>query len=222
MRRAHHILLLGPDRPLRAALAEQFSADPDLRVSVGEAGLAEVASVDAAVVLALPDVAAALPDQGLNGPIFLLGEARDGGDAVTSVPLPLRYAQFAATLRAKLRAHEHSDDGARGFSGYLLRAADRVLETPGGEIIRLTDKEADILRYLHRAAGAPVAREALLGEVWGYQSGVTTHTLETHVYRLRQKIEPQMGKTRLLLTVEGGYRLAMEAAVDDGPPTRSL
>jgi len=76
--------------------------------------------------------------------------------------------------------------------------------------IRLTEKETNILKYLYRAGGKPVAREELLEEVWGYNSGVTTHTLETHVYRLRQKIEPERGTATLLMTEPGGYRLAMD------------
>jgi DNA-binding response OmpR family regulator len=75
-----------------------------------------------------------------------------------------------------------------------------------GKKIRLTDKETNILKYLYRAGGKVVSREELLTEVWGYNAGVTTHTLETHVYRLRQKIEPDPS-ARLLMTEAGGYRL---------------
>jgi DNA-binding response OmpR family regulator len=72
--------------------------------------------------------------------------------------------------------------------------------------IRLTEKETAILKYLYRI-GAVVDRDTLLGEVWGYNAGVSTHTLETHVYRLRQKIEPDPSKVTLLVTEAGGYRL---------------
>ena len=81
------------------------------------------------------------------------------------------------------------------------------METGRNRKIRLTEKEAAILKYLYRAAGKPVPRQTLLNEVWGYNSAVTTHTLETHIYRLRQKIEPDPNDTRLLLTEGGGYRL---------------
>jgi len=73
---------------------------------------------------------------------------------------------------------------------------------------RLTDKERDILHVLHQNAGKSVSRVTLLQEVWGYVDGVETHTLETHIYRLRQKIEPDPSIARLLMTEAGGYRLA--------------
>jgi DNA-binding response OmpR family regulator len=73
--------------------------------------------------------------------------------------------------------------------------------------VRLTDKETAILRYLYRAGQKPVSREILLQEVWGYNSGVTTHTLETHIYRLRQKIERDPANAALLVTEAGGYKL---------------
>jgi DNA-binding response OmpR family regulator len=81
------------------------------------------------------------------------------------------------------------------------------------ERIRLTDKETAILKFLYRAAGKPVARQVLLNEVWGYNAAVTTHTLETHVYRLRQKIEADPASSRLLLTEGGGYRLNADGVI---------
>ena len=74
---------------------------------------------------------------------------------------------------------------------------------------RPRSSETSILKYLYRAGGKPVTRDVLLDEVWGYNSGVTTHTLETHVYRLRQKIEPDPSNVSLLLTEGGGYRLGL-------------
>ena len=73
--------------------------------------------------------------------------------------------------------------------------------------VRLTDKETAILKYLYRAGDKAVAREKLLDEVWGYNAAVTTHTLETHVYRLRQKIEEDPSTAKLLVTEAGGYKL---------------
>ncbi len=79
--------------------------------------------------------------------------------------------------------------------------------TPKEKKIRLTEKETNILKYLYRAQSGVVARDVLLHEVWGYNAGVTTHTLETHIYRLRQKIEHDPANARLLVTENGGYKL---------------
>ena len=93
-----------------------------------------------------------------------------------------------------------------GFDLNSIRESVRASEK--GRKLRLTEKEASILKYLYRAGAKAVSREELLAEVWGYNAAVTTHTLETHVYRLRQKIEPDPAAARLLLTEAGGYRLA--------------
>ena len=72
---------------------------------------------------------------------------------------------------------------------------------------RLTEKEAAILKYLYRADTKPVAREILMQLVWGYESSVSGHALETHIYRLRQKIERDPASAAILITDRGGYRL---------------
>jgi DNA-binding response OmpR family regulator len=83
----------------------------------------------------------------------------------------------------------------------------KMLITEDERKIRLTEKEPNILKFLYRSNDGVVARDVLLHEVWGYNAGVTTHTLETHIYRLRQKIEPDPSNARLLITESGGYRL---------------
>ena len=73
--------------------------------------------------------------------------------------------------------------------------------------LKLTDKERDILLTLIGAGGQPVTRQALLDEVWAYAPGVETHTLETHIYRLRQKIEADPADPRIVLTDDAGYKI---------------
>ena len=102
---------------------------------------------------------------------------------------------------------EQSEEAVFRIGPYQFRPAQKSLTDENDKRIRLTDKETSILKYLLRARGEAVAREELLAEVWGYNAGVTTHTLETHIYRLRQKIEPGKGSARLLITDGGGYRL---------------
>ena len=88
-----------------------------------------------------------------------------------------------------------------------FRPSSKLLMHPKGSKVRLTEKETAILRYLYRAGQRPVSREILLQEVWGYNSGVTTHTLETHIYRLRQKVEKDAAVPAILVTEAGGYKL---------------
>ena len=124
------------------------------------------------------------------------------------VTKPFRLAVLQARIRAQLRSHEHSEGAVFRLGPYEFRPAAKVLVEGSGRKVRLTEKETNILKYLYRAGDKPVPRDELLAEVWGYNAGVTTHTLETHVYRLRQKIESDPAGGRLILTEGGGYRLA--------------
>ena len=120
---------------------------------------------------------------------------------------PFRFAVLLARIRAQLRQHETSEDAVFTIGPYTFRPSSKLLLNPKGSKVRLTEKESSILRYLYRAGQRPVSREKLLREVWGYNSGVTTHTLETHIYRLRQKIERDAAAPTLLLTEASGYKL---------------
>ncbi len=134
----------------------------------------------------------------------ILGLDSGANDYVTK---PFRFSVLLARIRAQLRTHAASEDAVYKIGPYEFRPAQKLLVDAKAKKIRLTDKESNILKYLYRAGGKAVSREELLTEVWGYNAGVTTHTLETHVYRLRQKIEPDPANARILLTEAGGYRL---------------
>jgi DNA-binding response OmpR family regulator len=112
-----------------------------------------------------------------------------------------------ARIRAQLRQHEASEDAVFTIGPYTFRPSSKILLNSKGNKVRLTEKETAILRYLYRAGQRPVSRETLLQEVWGYNSGVTTHTLETHIYRLRQKVEKDATSPAILVTEAGGYKL---------------
>ena len=124
------------------------------------------------------------------------------------VPKPFKFGVLLARVRAHLRSHEQSEDAVFKVGPYEFRPSVKMLVTKDDKRIRLTEKEASIMKFLYRAGGKPVRRDVLLDEVWGYNSGVTTHTLETHVYRLRQKIEPDPANASILLTADGGYKLS--------------
>jgi len=117
-------------------------------------------------------------------------------------------AVLLARIKAQLRQYEQSEDASFPIGSYTLNPGQKLLLDKAGNKIRLTEKEAAILKYLYQAGAEAVERERLLEEVWGYNSGVSTHTLETHIYRLRQKIEKDPANAELLLTAPGGYRLA--------------
>ncbi len=222
------ILLVDDDADLRDALADQLVLTEDYDVFEAENGAAGLerarAQVHDLVILdvGLPDmdgreVCRLMRKQGVKSPILMLtGHATDA-DAILGldsgandyVAKPFKFPVLLARIRAQLRQHEQSEDAIFNIGPYAFKPAVKMLVDERDRKIRLTEKETNILKYLYRANDAVVARDTLLHEVWGYNAGVTTHTLETHIYRLRQKIEPNPSEATLLVTESGGYRLVM-------------
>ena len=134
----------------------------------------------------------------------ILGLDSGANDYITK---PFKFPVLLARIRAQLRTHEQSEDAVFQLGQYTFKPAMKMLIDEKEKKIRLTEKETNILKFLYRATDGVVARDVLLHEVWGYNAGVTTHTLETHIYRLRQKIETDPSNARLLVTESGGYRL---------------
>ena len=226
---ARPILIVDDDRALRATLAEQLRAEGEFEPLEAETlGEAETTltrkdgRVDAVLLdVGLPDgdgleFTQRLRRLGVKVPVIMLTGADTEADTIKGldagandyIAKPFRYGELLARLRRHLTIFDNSDDAVFSIGPYTFRpAAKLLLEPTRNRKIRLTDKEAAILKYLYRAASAPVARQVLLNEVWGYNAAVTTHTLETHIYRLRQKIEPDPSNARLLVTEGGGYKL---------------
>ena len=152
---------------------------------------------------------------GFKGPIVMLTAQVSDSDTILGlesgandyVTKPFKLGVLLARLRAQLRQHEQSEDAVFTIGPYTFKPAAKLLLDSGGSKIRLTEKETSILKYLYRAGERVVTRDVLLHEVWGYNAGVTTHTLETHIYRLRQKIEKDPSQAELLITETGGYKL---------------
>ena len=225
MAQAKTLLIVDDDNDLREALAEQFELHQEFRATqapTAAEGVRLAQSVRPDLVLLdvdLPDMdgreaCRLMRKGGLRAPVVMLTAADADSDAILGldagavdyVTKPFRFNVLLARVRAHLRTFEQNDEAVLDIGGWSFKPSAKLLTDDKGRKIRLTDKETAILRYLHRA-GRVVSREELLSDVWGYNAGVTTHTLETHVYRLRQKIEDDPASARLLLTEAGGYRL---------------
>ena len=222
------ILLVDDDEALRQSLGEQLRLHEEFStVESGNGGdaldVAKQEYFDAILLdVGLPDmdgreVCRLMRRNGVKSPIIMLTAAESDADTILGldagandyVTKPFKLGVLLARLRAQLRQHEQSEDAVFTIGPYTFRPSAKLLvhgETK--KKIRLTEKETAILKYLYRTGNKVVGRDTLLGEVWGYNASVTTHTLETHVYRLRQKIERDPSNAEILVTEPGGYRLA--------------
>ncbi len=223
---AKKLLLVDDDDDLREALVEQFALYDEFDtvcVNNGTAGVNSVRSDHADLVIldvGLPDMdgreaCKLMRKGGFKGPIIMLTGHDTDSDTILGleagandyVTKPFRFGVLLARIRAQLRQHEQSEDAVFTIGPYTFKPSAKMLISREDQKIRLTEKETSILKYLYRAGEKPVGRDVLLHEVWGYNSGVTTHTLETHIYRLRQKIEVNPSQAELLITETGGYKL---------------
>ncbi|MEM1268357.1 MAG: response regulator transcription factor [Pseudomonadota bacterium] len=222
------ILLVDDDHDLREALADQLVLTEDFDVFEAEDGgngleKAKTAHHDLIILdVGLPDMdgrelCRLMRKGGVKSPILMLTGHNTDADTILGldagandyVSKPFKFPVLLARIRAQLRQHEQSEDAIFAIGPYSFKPAAKMLVTEDDKKIRLTEKETNILKYLYRAESGVVPRDTLLHEVWGYNAGVTTHTLETHIYRLRQKIEPDPSNARILVTESGGYRLAV-------------
>ena len=221
------ILIVDDDTALRHSLAEQLQLHEEFAASqaptAGEAlDMAKAQYFDAILLdVGLPDMdgrelCRVMRRAGIRAPILMLTGADGEADMILGldsgandyITKPFRLNVLLARLRAQLRQHELSEDAVFTIGPYTFRpSAKTLIDDTKRKKVRLTEKETAILKYLYRAGDKTIGRDVLLNEVWGYNSGVTTHTLETHVYRLRQKIERDPGRAEILVTEPGGYRL---------------
>ena len=231
---ARPILIVEDDDALRQVLADQMSSSGMFQ-SVEAATISEAeqhlganeARFDSIILdLNLPDgdgrdFCARLRRQGHRMPVIMLTGAAEEADVVSGldsgandyIAKPFRASELLARLNAQLRQFDISESAVFTIGPYTFRPAAKLLfQQEKKQRIRLTAKEVDILKFLYRHAKQVVSRQVLLDEVWGYNAGVTTHTLETHVYRLRQKIEADPANCRILMTAPGGYMLDPSAA----------
>ena len=222
-----NILLVDDDSALRQSLSEQLNRLEDFAVADATTGAealarAKATKYDAMLLdVGLPDmdgreVCRLLRRAGFAAPIIMLTGADSDSDTVLGleagandyVTKPFRFNVLLARLRSQLRQHEQSEEAIFTIGPYTFRPSQKLLIIEQARRrIHLTEKETAILKYLYRVGNEVVGRDKLLVEVWGYNAGVTTHTLETHIYRLRQKIEKDPANPDILITDTGGYRL---------------
>ena len=220
------ILIVDDDTDLAEALIEQLSLYDEFDSASEDTATKGIKHAkDGHVDLVIMDVG--LPDMdgreavkllrkaGVKAPIIMLTGQDTDSDTILGleagandyVAKPFRFAVLLARIRAHLRQHEQSEDATFSIGRFTFKPASKILVEESGGKVRLTEKETSILKYLYRAGEHTVTRDVLLSEVWGYHSGVTTHTLETHIYRLRQKIERDPSSAEILVTESGGYKL---------------
>jgi DNA-binding response OmpR family regulator len=232
------ILIVEDDESLRDTLAEQLADDHGFAVTAaatldaaGKAFNDEGGHFDAVILdIGMPDgdgchFCARVRRQGHKMPIIMLTGSDGETDVIRGlesgandyIAKPFRTNELLARLRAQLRLFENSEDAVFSVGPYTFRPSKKLLHEPvNNRRIRLTDKESAILKFLYRSDSRAVDRQILLQEVWGYNPAVTTHTLETHIYRLRQKMELHPRAPVLLVTENGGYRLSPEMASAGG------
>jgi DNA-binding response OmpR family regulator len=226
MSNARTILLVDDDDELREQLREQLGLYEEfdvLTAATASQGMEKTkgAQIDLVILdVQLPDMdgreaCKLLRKNGFKSPVIMLTGNVSDADMILGldsgandyVTKPFKFAVLLARIRAQLRQHDQSEDAVFSIGIYTFKPAAKLLLDEKGNKIRLTEKETSILKYLYRAGEKVVTRDVLLAEVWGYNSGVTTHTLETHIYRLRQKIEKDPSNAELLVTETGGYKL---------------
>ena len=220
------IIIIDDDELLREALKEQFSLHDEFEVSEASTATLGVKAVKAdhadLVILDvnLPDMdgreaCKLMRRNGYRGPVIMLTAQSSESDTILGldsgandyVTKPFRFAVLLARIRAHLRQHEHSEDAVFKVGPYTFKPSAKMLVMQDNRKVRLTEKETAIIKFLLRSGEQIVSRDVLLQDVWGYNAGVTTHTLETHVYRLRQKIERDPSHAEILVTEGGGYKL---------------
>ena len=226
MSTARKILIVDDDEDLRESLRDQLALHDEFQVATvatATAGMeaAKASHFDLLILdVGLPDMdgresCKLLRKSGFKAPIIMLTGNDSDADTILGldagandyITKPFKFAVLLARIRAQLRQHEQSEDAVFPIGKYTFKPASKILIDEKGSKVRLTEKETSILKYLYRAGEKVVTRDVLLLEVWCYNTGVTTHTLETHIYRLRQKIEKDPSNAELLVTETGGYKL---------------
>ena len=154
--------------------------------------------------------------EGVRSPIILVAEELGEGVAIAALDAgandyvlkPFKINVLVAKIRSNIRQFEQSEFAILRFGRFSFKPGDKILlNNSSKEEVRLTDKETAIIKLLYLSGGEVVTRATLLEEVWGYNTTLTTHTLETHIYRIRQKVGNTSSGQDFIATESEGYRM---------------
>lgn len=146
----------------------------------------------------------------IKAPIFLLTQNEENPEISVNQTFikPFKLNEFLNSIKAGIALYENSTEGYLVFNQYELRPISKeIVNKRNQEVIKLTEKEVAILKYLYKSQDHIVSKGELLQEVWEYNPEASTHTIETHIYRLRQKVEQDDTSAQLIVTEDGGYLL---------------
>lgn len=222
------LLIVVDDTYLRTSLRQQFVAEGfqnifDVGSVIGLNAALKDANPDLILLdIQMPDgngvdICKSLRSDGFTKPIVMLTGKNAETDIIEGleagandyVTKPLRMGVLLARIHTQLRQFKLSDEGRFEMADLNFVPANKTIHKMGcGQMQALTEKETTILKFLYRAFPGSATKDELLTEVWGMQNGLTTHTLETHIYRLRQKIG-RLTETPIVITTQNGYRLEL-------------
>ena len=141
-------------------------------------------------------------------PNILLTSKDDIDGNFATIQKPFCLNDFFKNLKSIIQRFENTIEGFFYFNQYELRPNTKeIINLRNNELIKLTEREVSILKYLYKHQGQIISKNDLLENVWGYNKDATTHTIETHIYRLRQKVEHEDTASQIIETLEGGYKL---------------
>ena len=225
---AQRILLVEDEHGLRLTLQDRLQAEGYgvETASEGDEGLAKASAGGFDLIILdvmLPnrsgiDICRDLRQSGHNTPILMVTARSQTVDKVLGLKIgaddyltkPFEMLELLARIEALLRRSAPQRRPSAGYEFGKIRIDFRSTEvTRNGELLNLSAKEFQLLRYFIEHDRETLSRETLLQRVWGYQSTPSTRTVDVHVAWLRQKLEDDPKKPRWILTVHGmGYKFA--------------
>ena len=200
------ILFLSDNEVFKQDLIDQLKHHaPEFSVSTEKENTPDVVIIDEN-----PKLVENCRAEGIKAPLIFLnnGCEIDSSKVAHVINKPFYLSSFLDTVQASINIYENSKEGSLTFNQYVLYPSRKeILNIRNREITKLTEKEVCILKYLYKNKDKIVNKNDLMQEVWEYAADATTHTVETHIYRLRQKVEKEDETAQLILTSDGGYQL---------------